>query len=99
LPDSLVRKDQREVCPLSDNDFSIEEDPKGERVAVPDPVAKVIHRLAEAAFEEWKKEGKVFENWQKEFNRPISADGFVGPVFRIRASDERSLFVFRREEP
>jgi hypothetical protein len=82
-----------------DNDFSIEDDPKGKRVAVPDPVAKVIHLLAEAAFEEWKKEGDTFEKWQKEFNRPISADGLVGPIFRIMASDERSLFVFRREEP
>src|SRR5262249_16311499 len=82
-----------------DNDFSIEEDPKGKRVAVRDPVAKVIHRLAEAAFEQWKKGGDTFEKWQKEFNRPISADGLVGPIFRIMASDERSLFVFKREEP
>ena len=82
-----------------DNDFSIEEDPEGERVAVPDPVAKVIQGLAEAAFEEWKKEGEDFEKWQKEFNRPISAYGLVGPIFRIMASNERSLFVFRREEP
>lgn len=84
---------------MPDNDFSIAEDPQGERVAVPEPVAKVIRRLAETAFEEWRKEGEAFENWQKDRNRPISADGFVGPVFRITATDERSLYVFRREEP
>jgi hypothetical protein len=82
-----------------DNDFSIEDEPKGKRVAVPDPVAKVIHRFAETAFQEWMKEGDTFEKWQKEFNRPVSADGLVGPIFCIMAPDERSLFVFRRDEP
>lgn len=76
-----------------DNDLSLDKQPKGERVGVPEAIQQTIHTVARKSFENWKRAFQGSSEPPKYFEMKL--DDVYGMVFRIEVPQKRDLFIFQ----